>query len=350
MTKTFNSTTSLTLESGHVFDRFTLAYHTYGNLNDDRSNVVWVCHALTANSDVEEWWPGLVGKGKLIDTDRYFVICANMLGSCYGSTGPDSINPASGKPYGKDFPLITIRDMVNSFRQLADHLGIDKIYCCIGGSTGGMQVLEWGIMDADRFDHLAVLACNAIHSPWGIAFNESQRMALLADDTIFENTPNAGAKGLQAARSIAMLSYRHYLTYEIHQSEEGDGKIDDYRASSYQRYQGDKLRKRFSPWAYFFLSKAMDSHNVGRGRLSIKSALHSINTDLTVVGIDNDLLFPYQEQEFLAEHIPDAKLGQIHSNYGHDAFLIEYDQLEELLRPIFEKRAKPSEVKRPQWL
>lgn len=335
MTKVFNSSTPLTLESGYEFKEFHLVYHTYGSLNEDKSNVVWICHALTANSDAEDWWEGLVGPGKSIDTNRYYVVCSNMLGSCYGSTNPQSIDPSTGKQFGKDFPVVTIRDMVHSYRMLADYLDIDKIHCCIGGSTGGMQVLEWAIIDPDRFEHLGILACNAIHSPWGIAFNESQRMALIADPTLFDDVDDGGAKGLEAARSIAMLSYRHYNTYKNHQTDEDSAKHDDYRASSYQRYQGQKLRKRFNAWSYYFLSKAMDSQNIGRGRTSIVDALNSIKASAIVVGIDNDVLFPFQEQVFLAEHIPNAQLAQIQSDYGHDAFLIEYDQLEKILEPIF---------------
>jgi len=303
-------------------------------MNREKSNVVWICHALTANSDAIDWWPGLVGPGKLIDTNKFYVVCSNMLGSSYGSTNPTSTNPATSKPYRDTFPLVSIRDMVMSFRMLADFLKIDKIHCCIGGSTGGMQVVEWAIIDPKRFEYTAMIACDARFSPWGIAFNESQRMALLSDRTIYSDHIDSGAAGLAAARSIAMLSYRHYDIYGDVQQDEIDS-LDDFKASSYQRYQGEKLRKRFEPWSYYVLTKAMDSHNVGRGRGDIADVLTVIKAKTFVVGIDRDILFPFSEQEFLSKHIKRSKLFQINSRFGHDAFLIEYDQLIDILNPIF---------------
>ena len=330
----FTSEKPLKLESGYTFGQIKIAYHTYGKMNADGLNVVWICHALTASSDAADWWSGLVGPGKLIDTNRYYVVCANMIGSSYGSTNPSSINPKTSKPYNDSFPLVSIRDMVMSFRMLADYLNVHNIHCCIGGSTGGMQVVEWAIIDPQRFRYAAMLACDARFSPWGIAFNESQRMALLSDKTIYSLAPNSGAAGLAAARSIAMLSYRHYDIYDHAQLDE-DPSLDNFKASSYQRYQGDKLRNRFEPWSYYFLTKAMDSHNVGRGRKNISVALSEIKAKSFVVGIDRDVLFPFLEQEYLCAHISDAKLFQINSKFGHDAFLIEYDQLNEILKPIF---------------
>lgn len=334
-TQFFKNNTPLELESGAVLEQFTLAYHSFGELNDDRSNVVWICHALTANSDAEDWWSGLVGSGKLIDTDRYYVVCANMLGSSYGSTNPYSIDPATDQPYYDTFPLISIRDMVHSFRLLADHLSIDKIHCCLGGSTGGMQVVEWGIIDPDRFSHLGMIACDARFSPWGIAFNESQRMAMMADKSLLDKNEKGGFDGLGAARSIALLSYRHHEAYHHSQLDEGD-PLDNFKASSYQQYQGEKLSKRFKPWSYYFLTKSMDTHNVGRGRISVGQALSKIKAQCTIIGIDRDVLFPYHEQAQLAYHIRNAELHQLTSIYGHDAFLIEYDQLVEMLKPVFE--------------
>lgn len=330
----FKSDKPLSLECGHTFDQFTLAYHTYGKMNNDKSNVVWICHALTANSDAADWWSGLVGSGKLIDTDKYYVVCANMLGSSYGSTNPSSINPETSKPYRDQFPLVSIRDMVMSFRMLADHLHVDKIHCCIGGSTGGMQVVEWAIIDPKRFLYAAMIACDARFSPWGIAFNESQRMALLSDPTIYTDAVDSGSAGLAAARSIAMLSYRHYDIYNHAQQDDEDFLVD-FKASSYQRYQGEKLRRRFEPWSYYSLTMAMDSHNVGRGRGDIAKVLSHIEANTYVVGIDRDVLFPFSEQAYLSDNIKNAQLFQISSLFGHDAFLIEYDQLNKILNPIF---------------
>ncbi|MEL6942315.1 MAG: homoserine O-acetyltransferase [Bacteroidota bacterium] len=331
--------TKFETDSGFVFPELDIAYHTYGTLNVDKNNVVWVCHALTANSDALDWWDGLVGEGRIFDPKHYFIVCANMLGSCYGATNPSSINPSTKKPYGKDFPVITVRDMVRSHQILQQHLGIDKIRLLLGGSMGGQQALEWAIMDSKLFDRVAIFASNAKHSAWGIAFNESQRMALMADQTLYSDDPNAGQKGLEAARSIAMLSYRHYDTYQSTQTD-NDDRIDDFRASSYQRYQGLKLWKRFEPLSYIILGKAMDNHNVGRDRGGIKKALQKIEAPTLVVGIQSDILFPISEQQFMAKYIPDAQFEAIDSLYGHDGFLIEYQKMTYLLEEFLAKGAQ----------
>ncbi len=317
------------LESGKSLQELEIAYTTYGKVNETQDNIVWICHALTANADPAEWWDGLVGEGKFIDTEKYFVVCANMLGSCYGSTNARSISPVEGKPYGQNFPIITIRDMIGAHQLLQQHLGIKKIKLALGGSMGGQQVLEWAITDPDLFEHICVIATNAFHSPWGIAFNEAQRMAIEADETIYEDIENAGKKGLEAARAIAMLSYRNYRTFRNTQSEDEVNKIDDFRASSYQRYQGVKLHNRFDVLAYLTLSKAMDSHQVGRGREGAEIALAKIRAKTLVVGIETDVLFPVEEQVFIAKHIPGAQLEVIDSLFGHDGFLIENEILTE---------------------
>lgn len=322
------------LENGAELTKLEIAYCTYGNLNAAQDNVIWVCHALTANADTADWWNGLVGVGKIFDPKDYFIVCANIIGSCYGTTGPASINPATGKAYNKDFPLVTIRDMIKAHQLLQNHLAVQKIKLAIGGSMGGQQVLEWAIADPDLFENIVLLATNARHSPWGIAFNEAQRMAIIADPTIYDDTPEAGQRGIEAARAIAMLSYRHYQTYHKTQSEETDEKIDDFRASSYQRYQGLKLHRRFNVLSYLILSKAMDSHNVGRARGGAETALALIRAKTLVIGIESDILFPLNEQEFIANHITNARLEVIGSTYGHDGFLIESEAIEKLVRPM----------------
>ena len=263
---------SFHLECGATLPEIKVGYQTFGKLNAGRTNVIWICHALTANADPTEWWPGLVGPGKLYDPDKHFIVCANMLGSCYGSTNPDSTDVKTGSRYGESFPLITIRDMVRSLILLRNHLGVNQIELATGGSMGGQQVLEWAIMEPSVIKNLVVIGTNAKHSPWGIAFNESQRMALEADPTVYGEEEDAGAKGLEAARAVAMLSYRNYEAYHLTQMEDVE-KIDDFKASSYQRYQGLKLRKRFRPLAYMVLSKAMDTHDVGRGRRRICASI-----------------------------------------------------------------------------
>ena len=323
MLQKLTSTAPFVLECGEILPEITIAYHTYGTLNSRKDNVVWVFHPLTGNTEAADWWKGLIGEGKILDPADYFIVCANMLGSCYGATNADSVNPSTGKTYGKNFPLITVRDMVRSHQLLQEYLGIQKIYLGIGGSMGGQQLLEWAIIDPAIFENLVAMATNAQHSPWGIAFNETQRMSLQADPSLYDNHPEAGRKGLEAARAIGMLSYRNETTYNATQSEQNDLKLNGFKAASYQNYQGSKLGNRFSPRAYLTLSKAMDSHHVGRNRGGVANALRQIKANTLIIGIQSDILFPIKEQAELAKHIPDARFKIIDSIYGHDGFLTE---------------------------
>lgn len=318
------------LESGAVLPELAIAYHTYGTLNAKKDNVIWICHALTADSNAADWWSGLVGAEKPFDPDQHFIICANMLGSCYGTTGPTFVNPATNKPYAQDFPIITVRDMVRAHQILCQHLEIERIQLIIGGSMGGQQAIEWAIIQPDLFEKVCIIASNAKHSPWGIAFNESQRMAIEADTTLYDGTEEAGRKGLEAARAIAMISYRHYDTYARTQKDEEE-KLIDFNASSYQRYQGHKLWKRFDVFSYIRLSQAMDSHDVGRGRGGISKALAQVKAPTLTVGIQSDVLFPINEQRFIAQNVFNAQFEIIDSLYGHDGFLIEYQKLNTLI-------------------
>lgn len=327
------------LECGESLPELNITYCTYGQLNAEKNNVIWICHALTANAEAADWWEGLVGEGKPFDPEHYFIVCANMLGSCYGSTGPTSTNPATGKAYGAQFPLISIRDMVKAHQLLQKELNIDKIKLIAGGSMGGQQVLEWAISDPGLFEKICILASNAKHSPWGIAFNEAQRMAIYADPSLDGNDPKSGQKGLEAARAIAMLSYRHYKTYLQTQSEENDDKLQDFKASSYQRYQGLKLYNRFNVFSYLSLSKSMDSHNVGRQRGGVEKALKKIKAQALIIGITTDILFPIEEQILLAKHIPNASLEVITSSFGHDGFLVEFESIGGLVKPFLTESA-----------
>jgi homoserine O-acetyltransferase/O-succinyltransferase len=315
------------LESGALLNEYHLAYTTLGKLNEKKDNAVWIFHALTANSDPSEWWSGLVGTGKLFDPVEYFIVCVNMPGSAYGSISPLDINPLTNEPYHHEFPWFTPRDMIRAYRPLRKYLGIEKIFLGIGGSMGGQQLLEWAIEEPELFEHIVPIATNAFHSAWGIAFNASQRLAIEADATWKNKTNDAGSEGLKAARSIALLSYRHYDAYGISQIEESNDLLDEFKSESYQRYQGEKLVKRFNAFSYYFLSKGMDSHNVGRSRLSIELALKEITAKTLVIGISNDILFPISEQQFLANVIHNAHFKSIDSFYGHDGFLLEYDQI-----------------------
>lgn len=333
--KTFKYTQPFSLENGGELAEFELGYSTLGKLNKDQSNVVWICHALTANSRPEEWWPGLVGPGKAFDTNRHFIVCSNMLGSCYGSTNPRSINPATNQPYGQTFPLLTNRDMVRAMDALRIHLGIERIEMAAGGSMGGQQILEWNVMRPDIFNNIFVIGTNAVHSPWGIAFNEAQRMAMEADPTLWDNTPGSGAKGLQAARAVAMLSYRNYQAFDQTQQDDPD-KLYNFRASTYQQYQGQKLAKRFDAQSYYYLTRAMDSHNIGRGRGGVEKALQTIKTRALVVGIETDYLFPTDEQRLIAANLKLSHYLEISTPYGHDGFLIEWDLLDDMVRSFWE--------------
>lgn len=324
---------ALTLESGGTL-HLTVAYHTWGQLNAQADNCVWVLHALTANSDVTAWWPDMIGPpetGALLDPQRWFIVCANMVGSCYGSTGPRSTNPATGQPWGADFPLVTVRDQVQALMALRHHLGVQRIALATGGSMGGMQGLEWCLAEPGVVQHLAAIATNAVHSPWGRAWNETQRMALTTDPTFTQNTPTAGRQGMATARAMGMLSYRHYHAYG-HTQPDAPDQLQHYRAPGYQRYQGQKLVQRFHAHAYWALTRMMDSHDVGRFRGGTAAALAQVQARTLVVGISSDVLFPVVEQQYLAQHIPGAVYHEIDSPYGHDGFLVEGAQLRQIIR------------------
>ena len=341
----YNYTQPFVLESGKELAGLEIAYHTYGKLNEDKSNVIWACHALTANADVLDWWKGLFGANYLFNPEDHFIICANVLGSHYGTTNPLSIDPVTGNPYYLSFPEFTIRDFAQCHQLLADHLGITQIKVLIGGSLGGQQASEWAISGRVIIENLILVATNAFHSPWGIAFNESQRLAITADRSFYAQQPDGGHKGLKAARSIALLSYRTYEAYVATQVESVNDKTGDFRASSYQNYQGEKLLKRFNAYSYWYLSKAMDSHNVGRGRKSVADALARIKANTLVIGIENDFLFPIVEQEFLEKHIPGAEFHSIKSAYGHDGFLIETDILTNIIGNFLKESTNKKIVK-----
>ncbi|WP_183572472.1 homoserine O-acetyltransferase family protein [Mucilaginibacter sp. X5P1] len=339
-TQIFKSTQPIELESGQRIQQLEIGYHTYGKLNTNRDNVVWVCHALTANSDVMDWWKGLFGENEFFNPEEHFIVCANILGSPYGTSNPLSENPVTGQPYYLAFPQFTVRDIIKAHQQLAEHLKIDQIEILIGGSLGGQQAAEWAIIEPLRIKNLILIATNARHSPWGIAFNESQRLALSADRTFYSNTPDGGRKGLKAARSIALLSYRGYKTYTVSQQDDNDNISDDHRASSYQNYQGEKLVNRFNAYSYWYLSKAMDSHNVGRNRNGVEKALSLIKARTLVIGIKSDVLFPVEEQQYLFRHIPKSAFAEFDSFYGHDGFLIETEALTNIITSFFKTDVK----------
>jgi homoserine O-acetyltransferase len=305
-------TEDFTLESDIKISEINIAYQIFGDFSPQKK-IVWVCHALTANSDVEDWWAGLFGNNYLFNSEEFTIVCANILGSCYGTSFKSEV----------ELPLISIRDMVEMHKRLADFLNISKIDFLVGGSLGGMQALEWSIINPDFIKNLFVIATNARHSPWGIAFNEAQRMAL-----------NSGENGIMAARAIALLSYRNYDTFLLKQHDDEE-KLDNFRAASYQNYQGEKLYKRFTKESYWMLSKSMDTQNLGRNRNSIENALSKITAKTLVIGIESDILFPTSEQDYLAKNIKNSKLEIIKSLYGHDGFLLETKQISTILENYF---------------
>ena len=321
------------LESGSALPELRIAYHTYGRMNAARDNVVWVCHALTANSEVADWWPHTVEKGRFLDPERWFVVCANILGSHYGTTGPLHVNPATGRPWYGTFPPFTIRDIVRAHRLLADALGVGRIAMLVGSSVGGFQAVEWAVMEPERIEGLVLIATDAKASPWNIAIDETQRMAIEADATWGEERPDAGMKGLAAARALGLLSYRGPEGYNLTQQDREENPVL-HRACTYQRYQGEKLCRRYNAYSYHAILDAFDTHDVGRGRGGVEAALGKIRARTLVVGITTDIIFTPAEMRRLHGQIPGSRYCEIDSPFAHDGFLVEYEQLNALLLPF----------------
>lgn len=325
------------LENGETINGLTIAYHTFGKRKAAGNNVIWVCHALTANSDVADWWPNTIESKKFLDPAKYFVVCANVLGSHYGTTGPLDTNPDTGNPYYHSFPFITVRDMVKAHALLAEALGIPKVRAMIGSSIGGFQAMEWAITEPHFMERLVLIATAAKSQPWSIAFNESQRMSIEVDPSYENNDPEAGKKGMRVSRSIGLLSYRGSSAYNATQQENDNlYKLVGFRATTYQQYQGDKLCRRFNAYSYYRLTQAFDSHNVGRFRGGIESALGMVKAKTLIVGITSDIILPVCEQIFLYRHIPNSELFLINSEFGHDGFLVEHEKLNGILKPFID--------------
>lgn len=324
------------LERGGILPELTIAFSTYGKLNAAHDNVIWVCHALTADSDVASWWPHTVEAGKFLDPTEHFIICANILGSHYGTTGPLHVNPATGRPYYRDFPPFTIRDMVHAHRLLADALGIGTIDTLIGSSVGGFQAVEWAVEEPQRIRKLILIATAAKASPWSIAIDETQRMAIEADTSFGEPRDDAAMAGLAAARAIGLLSYRGSRGYNLTQQDREEMPAR-HRASTYQQYQGEKLCRRYNAYSYYAILNAFDTHDAGRERGGVAAALARIRARTLVVGITTDLIFTPGEMRELHAMIPGSRYHEIDSPFGHDGFLVEHEQLNDLLRPFMEQ-------------
>lgn len=348
---------AFTLESGAVLPSLEIAYTTHGTLNSEGTNALIVCHALTGSAHARDarlpsgetipgWFDGVIGPGRGLDTDRFFVIASNILGSCYGTTGPASTNPSTGRPYGVEFPQVSIRDMVRAQKLLIDHLGVQRIVTVIGGSLGGMQALEWAVLYPGMVESIIPIASAAQHSAWCIGISEAQRLAIMSDPDwrggYYTDQP---ARGLAIARSIAMISYRSQPSFERRfgrrETAGGDGHERirlfqtlplTYAVESYLRYQGQKLVDRFDANTYITLTRAMDRHNIGAGRGMVREVLGSITARVLSVGISSDLLYPPAEQQEIAAAAPSGQYVELQSVHGHDAFLIEFDWLNAQLR------------------
>jgi homoserine O-acetyltransferase len=350
----------LTLELGEKLGPITLAYETYGELNKDKTNAVLVLHALSGdahaagwhkNSKNPGWWNDLIGPGKGIDTTQYFVVCSNVIGGCKGSTGPSSINPKTGRPYALDFPLVTIGDMVNAQRRLVEHLGIDKLLAVIGGSMGGMQALQWMASYPEKIHAAIPIATTLKHTPQQIAFNEVGRQAVMADPD-WQNGNYYGkktpAKGLAVARMIGHITYMSDTSMaekfgrKTRPNKEDAKFSPDFEVEGYLRHRGDNFVKRFDANSYLYLTKAIDYFNLLNGH-SLSEVFKNLKAKVLVLAFKSDWLYPtYQSQEIVKACKlagVEASYCEINSTYGHDAFLLETQQENHLIRH-FLKTAK----------
>ena len=321
------------LELGGGLPELRIAYRTWGALSTQGDNGVLVCHALTGSADADRWWTGMFGPGRALDPDRDFIVCSNILGSCYGTTGPTSLHPQSGRPYLGEFPAVTIRDMVHAQRELLAALGVKRLKLVVGGSLGGMQVLEWALCHPEMVEAIAPIACSASHSAWAIGLSEAQRQAIYADARWAGgryDPADPPVAGLAAARMMAMCSYRHKASFEERFGRRPQ-TADLFAMESYLRYQGRQLVERFDAATYVTLTRAMDTHDLGRGRGDLEEVLRSVRVPTLVVSIDSDVLYLPDEQERMAALIPGARLARLASSDGHDAFLIDVDWLSGLL-------------------
>jgi homoserine O-acetyltransferase/O-succinyltransferase len=335
------------LENGQKLPAAQLRYQTYGTLNTNRDNVLVVCHALTGNASLHSWWGELLGPGRPFDTDKYLVVCCNILGSCYGSTSPVSINPATGLAYGKDFPNISVQDTVRlQLFMLKNELMVASVKAVIGGSFGGMQAVEFAVQagvvggdfchthrNNDPFVRSVIpIACGAQHTAWQIAISEVQRQAIYSDPAWESADPFAATAGLEVARQIGMVSYRTASGYVNKfgrslavEGAPAYGSSTPWQVKSYLEYQGQKFLTRFDPVTYVKMTEQMDSHDVTRGRSH--DILSRVEIPVLVLGIDSDVLYPVVEQEDLARSLSRSELKIIHSVHGHDGFLLEQEQV-----------------------
>lgn len=323
----------LQLELGATLNHVQIAYRTWGKLNAKRDNAILIAHGFSGNADADIWWDQLFGKEKIFNPEQDFIVCTNALGSCYGSTGAASINPETNNPYGADFPVITIRDMVRSQYELMQGLGVSQWKLVIGGSMGGMQTLEWAVMYPNLVKAIAPISVSGRHSPWSIALSETQRQAIYADPHWQNGHYDQDLpphQGLAIARMIATCSYysRPDFVERFGREIEQNG---NFAITNYLHQEGEKFLKRFDANVYVSLTKAMDTHDLGRDRGDYYSVLASIKQPTLVVSNVTDLLYFAEEQQELAKYIPKADLVHLNSINGHDSFLIALEELNHLL-------------------
>ncbi len=354
------------LTSGEHLGPITLAYETYGALNSGKTNAVLILHALSGDAHAAGfhksenspgWWDAMIGPGKAFDTDKYFIICSNVMGGCRGSTGPSSINPASGKPYGLDFPLISIADMVNAQIRLINHLGIDTLLCAAGGSMGGMQVLEWLTAHHDRLRSAIPIATAARHSPQQIAFNEVGRQAIMADVHWKDGDYYCGplpSRGLSVARMVGHITYMsdQSMMKKFGREPNGNRKpfkfTADYEVEGYLHNRSENFVKRFDANSYLYITKAMDNYDLSGGD-NLVAAFRGINAKVMVIAFKSDWLYPaYQSQEIVRACKlagVDATYCEIDSTYGHDAFLLETEEETHLIGHFLKRIADGNGLK-----
>ena len=331
------------LESGVVLPELEVAFRTWGRLNAASDNAVVVCHALTGSADADAWWAPLFGPGNALDPERDFIVCANVLGGCYGSTGPTSEAP-DGRLFGGRFPRVTVRDQVDAQRRLLDALGVRGIRLAIGGSMGGLQALEWALLDP-RVQAVATVAASGRHSPWCIAWSEAQRQAIAADARFaggHYDPADPPRAGLAAARAIAMLTYRTAGSLAARYGRAPGADVfgarakrpDEPAVAGWLSHHGDLLNDRFDANTYLRLLDAMDSHDLGRGRGGLAAACARLTQPTLVVSIPNDALYVPADQHELAQTLPDARLEVLESAHGHDGFLLDAAGLAPIVRDL----------------
>lgn len=332
------------LESGEFLEDVRIAYRTWGDAANATEHAVLICHALTGSADVEAWWPNILGAGKAFDPEHDFIVCANILGSCYGTTGPVSLRPRLETRYRADFPQVSVRDMVTLECELLDHLGIEQLELVCGPSLGGMQALEWAHMYPERVGSIVPIGVGGRHSAWCIGVSEAQRAAIAADPNWNDGYYSDDAppdKGLAAARMMAICTYRSWQSFE--QRFGRDVSTDgNHEVQSYLRHQGDKINSRFDANTYVTLTHAMHTHDLARGRGEYADVLASIRQPALIVSVSTDTLYPPHEQRFLAEKIPNARYEILDSVHGHDGFLIETAALGERIAGFRTSLRKPA--------